>query len=156
MSEETSPDDAVSPTVLAILEEAAEPESEDPRTWEPPQVLALAVRYAFAVEALPKRSLPEWDEASAMAEEILFLRDLIEEWLCVFGEEALEDLLVGDFNEIALPSEADERLEQLYLTDPGVRDYLHQEYNRFRSAIEPPRSARWWWLDAELYGKQVH
>ena len=99
---------------------------------------------------------PEWQVAAEVMEEILFIRDLLAEWLDRFGEEALEEVLPDELADLPFPEEVDERLATLYRENADVRQHLDEEYKRFRDDIAPPRDHVWWWLDAELYSKQIH
>lgn len=128
-----------------------------PGTWSPPQVLGLALRYAYGVEALRHVGREgEWGAANDNAEDILFLRDQLAEWLELADEDAFEDLADELDAEVPLPSETDQRLEELYREDSSVRRFIDAEYARFREDLMPERTATWWWLDAELYGRQIH
>lgn len=139
------------------LREATEPESDDPRAWTPPQVLGLALRYAYGVEALQHQGLGNgWDEAAEAAEDVLFVRDRLAAWLELAGEEGFAELVDEAGVEIPEPFETDDRLSELYRENKRVRAFIDDEYRWFRDEIAPPRSDRWWWLDAELYGHGIH
>lgn len=140
------------------LDHADEPDNDDPRTWTPPQVLGLAMRYAYGVEALRHEGGPGngWDEAADAAEDVLFVRDRLAAWLEVAGEEGFEELVDEAGIEVPEPFETDDRLSELYRDDKRVRAFIDDEYRRFRDEIAPARADRWWWLDAELYGHGIH
>jgi hypothetical protein len=132
---------------VELFEKIEEPKEDDPRRWTPPEVLALYLRYAYAVSALPHLGDPEWEEAREVIEDLLFLRDLLKEWVDLFGEEAL--FQIGE--EFSLPLQAldelDEELFQHYLTSSEGKEFLEGEYALFREDLSPPREAIWWWLD---------
>lgn len=143
--------------VRRILAAAVEPEGDDPAQWSPPEVAGLVLFVAYGVEALQHLGAPGWSDAADLAEDLLFNRDRLQDWLDMMGgEDALEDLMIGDLAEVMLPSEADERLAELYRENSRVREHLHHEYRQFRDDLQPPRHHRWWWLDADLYGQQIH
>lgn len=139
------------------LRDAAEPDSDDPRQWTPPQVLGLALRYAYGIEALQHQTLGDgWDESADAAEDVLFVRDLLAAWLALGDDEAFLDLAESLQAEVPDPADSDERLAELYRENKTVRAFIDAEYRNFRDDIAPARASRWWWLDAELYGHGIH
>lgn len=147
--------DAASP-LLSALRDAREPESDDPAEWTPPEVLGLVLMYAYGVEALTKRGQPGWSDLAYLCDDTLFNRDLLEAWLERFGEDAMETLIEAEAPDLPLPSETDLVLERLYVQNGEVRAFLEREYAQFRDEVDPPREHRWWWFDAELYGRRIH
>lgn len=144
------------PHLMELFEKMEEPQDEDPRRWTPPEVLALYLRYAYAVSALPHLGEPEWEEAQDVLEDILFCRDLLKEWTDLFGEEAL--LALGkEFSLEMEPLESlDEELFHHYLYNSRGRAFLTEEYEMFRDDLSPPRDAIWWWFDRLEKERRMH
>ncbi len=142
--------------ILAGWQSFEAPSDDDPGKWTPPEVTALVLQYGFAVEALPNRDNPEWSSSAEIIDDILFTRDLLQEWLDRFEEDALDEILPDELADIPFPSESDQRLEDLYRENRRVREILDGDYVRFRDDVQPDRRNRWWWLDAELFGQRIH
>ena len=144
------------PDIPPLLADAREPESDDPRKWTPPEVVGLALMYAYGIEVLTHLHHPQWREMRYLAEDLLFNRDLLQDWIDLHGPDALEYLIETELPDLPLVEESDERLQELYVEAGDVRQFLDTEYKQFRDDVDPPREHRWWWLDAELYGRQIH
>jgi hypothetical protein len=137
----------IPPHLVELFEKMDEPKEEDPSRWAPSEVLALYLRYAYAVSALPHLGDPEWEEAREVIEDLLFSRDLLQEWIDRFGEEGL--MRIG--KEFSVPlqplEELDEELLHHYLTSQAGKEFIDEEYELFREDLSPPEEAMWWWLD---------
>lgn len=144
------------PPPSKLLLSAQEPESDDPTQWTPPEVLGLALMYAYGVEALPQQGQAGWTEAHHLCDDLLFNRDRLQDWLDLYGEDAIERLIKTEAPHLPLPSQSDARLALLYCEDISARTAIDREYTSFRDEIAPPRHHRWWWLDAERLERGVH
>lgn len=146
----------VPPHLEELFHKIQEPEDDDPRRWTPPEIIALYLRYAYAVNALPHLGDPEWEEAREVIEDLLFCRDLLKEWLDIFGEEAL--FQIGKEFALTLQplEELDEELLNHYLHTPSGKAFLDEEYGLFRDDLSPPRDAIWWWCDRLAQDRKLH
>jgi len=95
---------------VVALQDLQEPESEDPKQWTPPELAGLALMYGYGVDALLRMDRPGWAEQAHLSHDILFNRDMLQEWLDLFDDEAFEEIIETEAADIPLPYETDQDL----------------------------------------------
>lgn len=118
--------------------------------WEPEHFKAALWQYSAALDlAGSLRSGdtahdPEWEEQLERLNDILFLRDEIEEAGNYHGWSYFED-------QFGAPELAalDDTMRSLARSSGEFRAFLLSEYRQFRSSLEPDHDCWWWYLDTD-------
>lgn len=133
---------------LALLEL----ELPDTADWNGMHAEAAMWQYSVGLdlaEGLSNRHTEAWAAELEKVNDLLFLRDEIEEALAYWGEE----FFVGLASDVPELSDLDFRLRDS-ARQPALREFLASEYRQFRSLINPPQANWWWWLDQSGVGSR--
>lgn len=157
MSDEHTPDQeqeegkeqqpAIDELVELMSEELPEPEE-----WTQKQFELALLQYAGCLDLaqtlgskLAKNE--EWQDRLELLNDMLFLRDEIEEAGQHHGWSAFELASLNNENLFEI-EELDDMFRLLASSQQKFKTFLVGEYGRFRDTLSPSADEWWWWLDA--------